>query len=85
MELRRGETALGPAIGPVILAEEGVFLLETEPGFPLLVSLHDLRALMTVVVLVGGAITVPAIGENEDVGGSEERVGVDCYGLKVDI
>jgi hypothetical protein len=85
LELRSGETTLGPAIGPVVLAEESVFLLKTEPWNPLLVRLHDLGAFVTVVELVGSAIMVPAFREDEDVGSAEERVGEDGYGLQVDI
>jgi hypothetical protein len=49
-------------------------LLETEPRVLRLVLLHQLVALVPVVELVGGAIVVPALGEDEDVGGSCERL-----------
>ena len=38
--LRSRETILGPAVWPAVRAKEGVFLLETEPGLMLLVSIH---------------------------------------------
>lgn len=62
--LRSRETILRPAIGPVLHVEESVLLLKTKPGLVLGVSLHQLGALMTVVELVGGAIGIPALGEN---------------------
>lgn len=49
------------------------------------VSLHDLGALMAVVVLVGGAVGIPALGEDDDVGGAAEGIGVDGAGAQVDI
>lgn len=67
-DVRSRVAANGPAIGPVILAEESVLLLETEPGLALGVGLHDLGALMAEVVLVGSAVGVPALGEDDDVG-----------------
>lgn len=67
-DVRSRVAANGPAVRPVILAEESVLLLETEPGLTLGVGLHDLGALMTVVVLVGSAVGVPALGEDDDVG-----------------
>ena len=85
MELGSRETALGPAIRPVVLAEKGVLLLETEPGLPLLVGLHEFGALVAVVILIGGAIAIPALGKDENIGGSEEGVGVGRHGLQVDI
>lgn len=67
-DVRSRVAANGPAIRPVILTEESVLLLETEPGLTLGVGLHDLGALMAEVVLVGSAVGVPALGEDDDVG-----------------
>lgn len=50
----------GPAIWPVVQVQEGVFLLQAEPRHGLGMCLHKLGALMAVVVLVGGAVVVPA-------------------------
>lgn len=83
--LRTGETALGPAIGSTELIEKGVLLLETEPGVLILVGIHELVALMSVVVLVGGAVGVPAFAEDEDVVTATERIGEDGDGAEVDI
>ena len=79
------ETSLGPAIGPVLHVEKSVFLLKTEPGLVRSMCRHQLVALMTVVVLVGGAIGIPALGEDKDVRNAPERVGEDSDGLQVDI
>lgn len=62
--LGSGETVLGPAIGTVVKIEKGVLLLKTEPRLVGGMGLHQLGALMAVVVLVGGAIVVPALGKN---------------------
>jgi hypothetical protein len=43
-------------------------------------DLHELRALMAVVELVGRSIGVPALSEDQDVGGSYEELegkGID--------
>jgi len=40
---------------------------------------------MSVVVLVGSAIGVPALSENDDVGRATEGIGVDGAGAEVDI
>ena len=79
--LGSGETVLGPAIGPVVEVEESVLLLETKPGDLIGMGLHQLGGLISVVELVGGAIGVPALRENENVGGTTERVGEDGYRL----
>ncbi len=83
--LGRGETADGPAERTVVEVEHGVLLLETEPGLVLGVGLHHLGALVAVVELVGGAIGVPALGENNDVGAATEGIRVDGAGTEVDV
>lgn len=62
--LGRREAVPGPAVGAVVEVEERVLLLQTEPGLLVGVRRHQLGALMAVVVLVGGAIGVPALGED---------------------
>lgn len=42
-------------------------MLEAEPRLVLGVKLHELGALVAVVVLVGGAVGIPAFGEDENV------------------
>lgn len=42
-------------------------MLETEPRLVLGVKLHELGALVAVVVLVGGTVGIPAFGEDENV------------------
>ena len=83
--LGSGEAVCGPAIRPVVEVEKGVLLFETEPRNVIGVGLHELGALMSVVELVGGAIGVPALSEDEDVGGTAERIIEDSHGLQVDI
>lgn len=48
-------------------------------------GLHDLGGIVPVVELVGRAIGVPALSEDEDVGGATEGVGEDGNGLQVDV
>jgi hypothetical protein len=80
-----GEAVCGPAVRPVVEVEKCVLLLETEPGLVLGVGLHQLGALVPVVELVGCAIGVDALGEDEDVGGATEGVVEDSDGLEVNI
>ena len=79
------ETALGPTVGGAVHVEEGVLLLETEPGSLVLGELHDLRGMVTVVGPVGRAIVVVALGEDEDVVAATEGVLEDGSRTKVDI
>lgn len=81
--LGTGETALGPAERSTIRIEEGVLLLQTEPRLRVLCLVHDLLRVMAVVGLVGSAIVVVALGKNEDVVTSTERVLEDGSGAKV--
>ena len=74
-----------PAIGALVQVQKGVLLLEAEPGDVVGVGGHELGRLVAVVVLVGGAIGIPALGEDQDVLAETDRVGVDCYGLEVDV
>jgi len=83
--LRSRETSGRPAVRAVVEVEEGILLLKTEPGHVLGKGLHDLHAVMSVVVLVGGAIGVPALGEDDDVGGATEGIGEDGGRSEVDI
>lgn len=83
--LGTGETATGPAVGPAIGAEEGVLLFQAEPEALLGVGLHLTVGVMAEVVLVGAAIGIPGLAENEDVVTLAEGVGVECDGAEVDI
>ena len=83
--LGTGETAPRPAVGSTELVEKGVLLLETEPGDVVLVGPHELGTLVAVVELVGGAVGVPALGEDEDVVTATERVREDGDGAQVDV
>ena len=79
------EASYGPSIRFVEHIEECVLLLETEPGLVRLVGLHELSTLVTVVVLVWGSIRVPALSDDQDVGGATEWIGEDSNGSEVDI
>jgi len=79
------ETTSGPAERALVVAKQGVLLLETEPGLPLGVEVHDLLALMSEVELVGRTIGIPALREDKDVGRAAERVREDRNGSQVNI
>jgi hypothetical protein len=83
--LGSGETTLGPSVGRAIGVEEGVLLLETEPGDLLLCLLHDLVGMVAVVGPVGGAIVVVGLCKDEDVVTATEGILEDRGGTKVDI
>lgn len=83
--LRGWEAILRPAIRPIVRAEEGVFLLETEPGLMLGIGFHKPSSFMTVVEFVGASIVIPRLAHDEDVVATTERIGVDGNGAKVDI
>jgi len=83
--LRSGETTSGPAVRSVITAQQGVLLLQTEPGLVVGILVHHLHAVVAEVELVGCAIGVPALSENDDVGRAAEGIGVDGAGAEVDV
>jgi hypothetical protein len=83
--LRSRVAVLGPAVRAAVEVEESVLLLETEPGLVLGVGLHQLGRLVAVVVLIRGAIGIPALAENKDVGVEAERIGEDSNGLEVNV
>ena len=79
------ETSLWPSVWVSKLVKESVLLLKTEPWLVGLVGLHELRTLMAVVELVWGSIRIPALGNNQNVGSTTERIGVDGDRSEVDI
>lgn len=82
---RSREAASGPAERPVVVVQESVFLLQTEPRLVVGVGLHHLGALMAEVELVGRAIGAPALGQDDDVGGAAEGIRVDGARAQVDV
>jgi hypothetical protein len=74
-----------PAIWSVAHVEKGVLLLKTEPWLVGCVRLHELGTLVAVVELVGGAISVPALSDDQNVGCTAEWVGEDSDGPKINI
>lgn len=83
--LGTGEAALGPAVWPAVRTQQRVFLLETEPEVLGGVSVHQLVGLVAVVELVGGAIGVPGLAQDQDVLAGAEGVGVDGDRADVDV
>lgn len=83
--LRRREAVPGPAIGPSVCVEKGVFLLKTEPELLLLVGLHEDGGIVTEVEGVGGSIGHPGLAHDEDVVAESPGIGVVGDGAEVDI
>ena len=77
------ETALGPTVGGAVHVEEGVLLLDTEPGNDVLGKLHDLSGMVAEVGPVGSAIVVVALGEDKDVVTAAEGVLEDGSSTEV--
>jgi hypothetical protein len=83
--LGSGEAADGPAVRVAVEVEEGVLLLEPEPGLVVGVLVHQLGRLVARVVLVRRAVGVVALAEGEDVvaSGGAEGVGEDGDGSQL--
>ena len=79
------ETSDWPAIWSVVHVKKGVFLLEAEPWLVDCVGLHELSALIAVVELIGGAVSIPALSDDQNVRGTTEWVGKDGDGSEVHI
>src|SRR5437763_237586 len=71
--LRRGEAVVGPAERPVAL-EEGVLLLDAEPGVVLFVLFDDLAQPRSRVRPVHAAVRVQHFAEDEEVALAVQRV-----------
>ena len=83
--LRSRETVPGPAVGPSVCVEEGVFLLKTEPELLLGVGLHQKSGIVAEVELVGSAVGHPGLAHDEDVVAEPPGIGVVGDGAEVDI
>lgn len=83
--LRTGETTLGPSVWLAIFIEESILLLETEPRFLALVSLHELGALVTIVEFVGCAVRIPALSQDENVVAATEWIRKHGDRTEVDV
>lgn len=83
--LRTGEAALWPLVWLIIAIKEGVLLLETEPRLNIENLVHDLLGMMTVVGPVWGSIVIIALGKDEDVVSTTERILEDSGRAKVDV
>jgi hypothetical protein len=74
------ETALWPTEWGTVDVEQAVLLLKTEPGFLFLGEFHNLCGMVTMVGLVGSAIVVVTLGEDEDIITTTEGVLEDGSG-----
>ena len=74
-----------PPKRPPIHIQQGILLLQAEPRLVRRVRLHQLGRLVAVVVLVGRAVGVPALGQHQDVVAQTQWVGVDGYGPQVHV
>lgn len=83
--LRTRVAVLGPAVGPVIKAKEGIFLLKTKPDFVLGVGFHQPRGLVAVIVFVGCSIRIPGLAHDQDVVAQADGIWVGCDGSDVNI
>lgn len=79
------EPTAGPAVGPAVGAKKSVLLFKTEPEILLGVGLHQTGGFVTEVELVGRAIRIPGLAEDEDVFTEAERIREDGNGAEVNI
>jgi len=79
------ETAFRPTIGSTVNIEQSIFLLETEPRDFGLRFIHNFFRVVTIVGPVGSTIIVVALGEDEDIVTTTERILEDSGGAQVDI
>lgn len=82
-----GEAVRGPAEGPAVDVQEGVLLLDAEPGLLLLheARVHGLLALEPFVRGRRRVVEVEGLAEHEDVVVATEGVLVDRYRLQEDL
>jgi len=78
-------SSLGPAIGMAVGLEEGVLLLDSEPGFVVLALLKDLGGMVARVGGMGGSVVLQAFAHHQDVVSATEGVAEDGGGLDKDI
>jgi hypothetical protein len=83
--LRTWEAVGWPSIWTVGEIKKSVLLLQTKPWIVNFVCFHKLGTLSTVVELVWGSVWVPALSENQDVGGATEWVREDGNRSEVNI
>lgn len=83
--LRTREATLRPTIRRAISIKECVLLFKTEPCNLIFGLLHDLCCVMTVVSLVGCAVIVVSLGEDENVVATTEGVLEDGSWSEVDV
>jgi len=79
------ETILGPSEGVHVLVQEGVLLLNSEPGFLVLGLFHDLIAALSVVRLRRLLVILVGFTKHQFVVAQPEGILVDCHRVQVDI
>ena len=79
------ESVFRPTVWGTVGVEQGVLLLKAEPRFVVLGEVHDLGGMVTVVGLVGCAVVVVTLGEDENVVTFTEGVLEDGSGPQVDV
>lgn len=83
--LGSGETVLGPAQWMAIKVEEGVLLLNTEPGLLCGALVGHLQAGLALVGVRRGAIELVGVAHHQDVVAAPERVLVDGHRIQVGV
>jgi len=83
--LRTRETVFRPTVWGAVDVEQGVLLLETEPGLVFLGEFHDLGGMVTVVGPIGSAVVVVALSEDDDVITTAEWILKDGSWPQVDV
>lgn len=83
--LRTWETIDWPAIRSVRHIKKCVFLLKTKPWLLVLVCLHKLGSFVTVVVLVGRSIGIPAFGQDQNIWGAAKRIRENSDRSEIDV
>ncbi len=83
--LGSGEPVLGPAEGVAILVEEGVLLLDAEPGRLRLGALHDFVASLAAIGLGRDLVVLIGLAEDELVVAQPERITVDRDGVEIHV
>lgn len=83
--LGTGESTTRPAVRPSVGGKKSVLLFKTEPELLLGIGLHQAGGVMTEVELVGGAIRIPGLTEDEDVLTETEGIREDGSGAEIDV
>merc|ERR1719219_978185 len=83
--LGAGEPVLGPPEGMLVLVQQSVLLLDTEPGMVILGLLHHLLTSLPLVGVSGKLVVLVGLAQDQDVVASSEGVRVDLHRVKVSV